>query len=251
MAYLGTRTVRIPDDKVGNKKESAAGKLVVESEEMATLQYAARHNVRDLYLRDLGDGGLDVAFQAPPAPTGFFSFLQSTPVSKKVSAYFLPWSTGKAYHLTLHATSGVEFFATAPLNGCCLYVNGLERKPLVAHANYDSPRLTVAFDASKTVEEQFAATAVHQMKVYTKFYGKLEGVMSSFLPGWKKAEPTSQFGPAQYLHVSSQARVFGFNRGGDWTLYYNLERVTREGGRVTARTGITTELWPHFQGIEV
>jgi hypothetical protein len=217
---------------------------------MKTLRYSARFNVRDLYLRDNAAEGLDIAFAAPPAPTGIFSAFQSAPASQKVRAYFLPWSSGKAYQLTLHATSDVAFFATAPLNGCCLFANGLERKPTVVHSNYDSPRLIVAFDAEQTVEQQFAANALHQMKAYTQFYGKLESALEKQLSGWQKGTPTTQFGPAQYLHIGgAQARVFGFNRGGEWTLYYNLERVTMNGGRITARVGITGELWPNFQPV--
>ncbi|RKG83443.1 hypothetical protein [Corallococcus terminator] len=250
VAYLGTRTVRIPDDKAGDKRESTPGKLIIGSETMDTLRYAARYNVRDLYFRDTGDTGLDVAFAAPPAPSGFFGLFQSAPVTQKVRAYFLPWSTGKGYHLTLHATADIDFFATAPLNGCCLYANGLARKPVIVHSNYDSERLTVAFDPSQTVEQQFAATAIHQMKAYTKFYGKLETALATQLGAWSRDTPATQFGPAQYLHLGgSQARVFGFNRDGEWTLYYNLERVTMQGNRISARTGITGELWPNFQPV--
>lgn len=149
------------------------------------------------------------------------------------NTYFLPWNSGEAYMLKL--ADDADYFFTPQLNGCCVMINGTRQNPVIIHANYDSERLQIDIEGM-SLEEQLKAYRKHQFKQYTRFYGNMAHQLIDDNIFDSQAAP-SIFDPEFYLSHGGLATVFGIQKNGEWTFYYNLQK---------GNSNVTAELWPNL-----
>lgn len=169
---------------------------------------------------------------------------KNSPNDADLTSYYLPWKNGLAYAVRLD--DGADFFATAKVNGCCVYVTGDRASPMVIHANYNPqeahtkdrlfpPKQSLANLNPTQMGEVYTK---HHFKQYTRFYGNLahklvdDGVL-------ERTKPISVYDPEFYLARGGVATMFGVRKNGQWTFYFNLQKESEN---------VTAELWPAIVG---
>ncbi|HET9956473.1 MAG TPA: hypothetical protein VFQ61_18335 [Polyangiaceae bacterium] len=165
--------------------------------------------------------------------------------SADVEGYYLGWKTDEIHMMSLSPLCGADFFVTAKMNGCCVYVSGTQASPTVIHANTGSAALEDFDDSGyATMAEKTTALFEYQATIYRKIYAKLAARLAEF-GHIQTGGPVTVFDPGNYrLAGGYDARVFGLRRSGNWTFYYSCER-SQNG----AETHVTRELWPTFEQI--
>ena len=123
-----------------------------------------------------------------------------------LEGYYLPWDTNRSYHMQLDANA--DFFFTAPMNGCAVFVTGTDKRPWVYHTNYWlDPE---AHPDASTRHERRAA-----------FYERFEALVVG-------ANRTTALTPDIYQRPNgvstTNTSVFGFRSivSGKWTFAYHV-----------------------------
>lgn len=229
---LGTRVLSIfpPTANTVNSMEST---LRVGTTDVPARRYYPPNNVHNLYMSHNPDQDrFEVSGNNPGKDR----------TSQRLNSYFLPWDSNRVYYLHLDNLQNVDFFFTAELNGCCVFASGGQNAPVIVHANLSPAELEDITLDKGSLGAQAAQLRKHQLKVYDKYYGELLGLL--FEESIVVSEPPwVAFDPNRYFERGgNKARVFGIKRGGNWTIYSNVETKDRTPkGQTVCDTEV---LWP-------
>jgi hypothetical protein len=196
-------------------------------------QFQALQRCKTMYLLDRVRNGTGEVYVAKDPEAS----------SRQLLGYYLPWASDEAHVMQLDNLKGVDFFVTARLNGCCVFVNGGRNAPVVIHSNVQTDELATTQEKDESYAEYSLRTAKHKMKVWNKLYYSLGmRLIDAFY--LDNDAPLSAFEPAIYQSkLGEMARVFGIKQGGEWSLYYIMDTLTPTRGGYTPGTK-AGRLWP-------
>lgn len=212
--------------------QSKGGFSVDDGEEISLIKYVPSDAQRTVYLKaDKKDNGQSV---------NVTETVQDG--ASSVGGYYLGWKADEAHLMTLPAIGPNDWFFTAKMNGCCVYVGGDAGTPTVIHANTASDKLEdIEFENGTPIEEKMRLLADHQQALYRKIYAKLAQKFQEH--GHLTGNNISVFDPPNYRLLNGyEAYVFGRRKNGNWTFYCCYERQSNG-----AKSFITHELWPNFE----
>lgn len=137
-----------------------------------------------------------------------------------IRCYFLPWRQNQITHMALG--NDADFFFTATLDGCSVYVVGAESSPVVYHANakgapdparqsdYMGRLVTLAF-FNGMIPRPVALQKKNVVPALSKQIYHANA--ADFRPGVESEDPTAPY-------FNTGANVFGFREEGRWSFYY-------------------------------
>ncbi len=224
---LGIQTMAGEDGIL--KKET----LTVEGVDVEIKAFDPLRRCKTMYLIDRVRGNTAEVYVSKDPESG----------SRKLLGFYLPWATNEVHAVKLSEIEGVDFFVTAQLNGCCVFVNGDAKSPVVMHANVQNDELALNQEKDESYEDFSLRVWKRKMQVWNKLYYSLgTRLIDSFWLDGKAT--TSAFEPMVYQSkMAETARVFGVKRDGAWSFYYVMDTLTKtmKGYAKGAQAG---RLWP-------